>query len=103
MTDIVPTVEGLEAALEATIALTSGVHIHARLHPTDLVNGGVMLAVREVQKLHRGRDHLSIHEALGIDEKHLRDTDRVWLPGHLIAAVILPEASRRRRPVGFAG
>lgn len=102
MTDLVPMVEGREAAVEANIVLTSGVHVHARLHPTDLVNGGVMLALRQVQKVHRGPDEVSLHEALGLDPEHLRDTDRVWVPGHLVAAVVLPEPPGRRRPVGFA-
>ena len=102
MTDIVPTVEARGEAVAATIVLTDGIHVHARLHPDDLVNGGVMLVLRQVEKAHRGRDQVSIHEALSIDEKHLQDADRIWLPGHRVAAVIFGVPPRSRRPVGFA-
>lgn len=98
----VPLVEDRGSELEVTVQLQDGTHIHAVIAWGDLVGGGVVIEPRRVRKVHRGAQPLMLHEALGIDGDHLHEGDRVWLPGHRIAAVILRAPSPRRRAVGFA-
>lgn len=102
MDAVIPVVESTDSPLEAAVQLQDGTHIHLQMTWQDFVGGGVVIAPRQVRKVYRGHQPVALHEALGIPEDHLREDDRIWIPGHRVAAVILRSPPPRRRAVGFA-
>ena len=101
MEETVPVVDVKDEGLPATIELDDGTHLHVRLQPANLVNGGVLLSCRAIEKAHRGEGELSVHEALGIDERHLQPEHTIWVPGHRLRVIILSSGQKRPRPIGF--
>lgn len=100
--EAIPKVEDRQAAVDVTIALADGTRLEASIGWDDLVNGGVMLDVVRIRGASRDGRQIALPEALGLDAAQPREGDRVWLPGHRIAALVFPAPPSRRRPVGFA-
>ncbi|HEY8394357.1 MAG TPA: hypothetical protein VIK92_06140 [Thermaerobacter sp.] len=101
MEETVPVVDAKEPGVPATIELDDGTHLHVRLQPSNLVNGGVLVPCSAIEKAHRGEQALAVHEALGVDERHLQKEHTIWIPGHRLRVIILASEAKRPRPIGF--
>ena len=102
MDETIPVVDTEAPGVPATVILTDGTHLHVRLQPGAWLNGGVFVAVKAVEKVHRGDREVSLPEALGLDERHLGPEHTVWIPGQRVQWVIVAGEGKRSRPIGFA-
>jgi len=80
------------------VVLADGTIIEVPLGYRDLVNGGVVFDISEVElALHDGKEQ-PIEELLGVDAEN---DSQVWIPGSEIQRVILSVGQRGSRRAGF--